>query len=96
MDKTRVFRHVMIWVFTVAVLAVAVHPCFFAPVTLAESKKIRVVMDDNYPPYVFRDAEGQLVGILVDQWALWEKKTGVKVALTAKNWADAQQELAEG
>ena len=53
-------------------------------------------MDDNYPPYVFRDAEGQLGGILVDQWALWEKKTGVKVQLTAKNWADAQLEMQEG
>ena len=53
-------------------------------------------MDDNYPPYVFRDNEGQLGGILVDQWALWEKKTGVKVQLTAKNWADAQLEMQEG
>ena len=96
MKKSRLLRHSIMWVFTVAVLAVAVHPCFFAPVTLAESKKIRVVMDDNYPPYVFRDAEGQLGGILVDQWVLWEKKTGVKVQLTAKNWADAQQEMAEG
>ena len=53
-------------------------------------------MDDNYPPYVFRDNEGQLGGILVDQWTLWEKKTGVKVQLTAKNWADAQIEMQEG
>ncbi len=96
MKKLRLLRYSIMWVFTVAVLAVAVHPCFFAPVALAESKKIRVVMDDNYPPYVFRDAEGQLGGILVDQWALWGKKTGVKVELTAKNWADAQQEMAEG
>jgi diguanylate cyclase (GGDEF)-like protein/PAS domain S-box-containing protein len=82
--------------FTIAILAFAVHPCFFAPVSLAKSKKIRVVMDDNYPPYVFRDVEGQLGGILVDQWVLWEKKTGVKVELTAKNWAEAQREMEEG
>ena len=29
-----------------------------------------VTLDDNYPPYVFRDADGNLKGILPDQWAL--------------------------
>ena len=45
-------------------------------------KSIRVVMDDNYPPYVFKDDQGQLKGIIVDQWSLWEKKTGIHVELT--------------
>jgi ABC-type amino acid transport substrate-binding protein len=31
-------------------------------------KKITVVTDDNYPPYIFRDKDGNLQGILVDQW----------------------------
>ena len=96
MKQTRVFQHVMIWVAAVAILAIAVHSLFFAQFVLAETRTIRVVMDDNYPPFIFRDAEGQLGGIIVDQWALWEKKTGVKVELTAKNWADAQREMAEG
>ena len=96
MKQTRVFQHVMIWVAAVAILAIAVHSLFFAQFVLAETRTIRVVMDDNYPPFIFRDAEGQLGGIIVDQWALWEKKTGVKVELTAKNWADAQREMEEG
>ena len=85
----------MIWVSAVVILAIAVHSLFFDRPVLAETRTLRVVMDDNYPPYIFRDAEGQLGGILVDQWELWEKKTGVKVELTAKNWADAQREMAE-
>jgi hypothetical protein len=39
---------------------------------------IKVVMDDSYPPYVFREPDGKLAGILVDQWALWSAKTGVR------------------
>ena len=38
-------------------------------------RSIRVVMDDNYPPFVFRDSEGGLQGILIDQWRLWEWRT---------------------
>ena len=50
---------------------------------------INVVMDDNYPPFIFRDGEGKLQGILIDEWALWEKKTGVKVNLVAEDWNKA-------
>ncbi len=50
---------------------------------------IRVVMDNNYPPYIFLDEQGNPQGILVDQWALWEERTGVKVELSAIPWDDA-------
>lgn len=60
-----------------------------------EPVKLRVVLDENYPPYVFRDAKGQLQGLLVDQWALWEMKTGVKVNLTATSWNRALQMMNE-
>lgn len=53
-------------------------------------------MDDNYPPYVFRDSSGALNGYLVDLWALWERKTGVHVVLQASDWALAQQRMANG
>ena len=62
----------------------------------APPDSITVVADDNYPPYVFRDAEGQLRGILPDQWELWERKTGVKVDLKAMDWAEAQRVMREG
>lgn len=50
---------------------------------------ISVVLDDNYPPYIFRNANGELQGILVDQWELWSKTTGVEAKLYAMDWADA-------
>lgn len=59
-------------------------------------KTITVVMDDNYPPYVFRDAEGNLQGILIDQWALWSEATGVKAIIHAMDWADALTAMKEG
>ncbi len=59
-------------------------------------KTIHVVTDDNYPPYLFRNSAGLIEGYLVDYWKLWEKKTGVKVELTANNWATAQEMLQNG
>ena len=58
--------------------------------------KLRVVMDDNYPPYVFRDSDGVLSGYLMDVWKLWEDKTGVRVELVATDWGKAQQLMAGG
>ena len=58
--------------------------------------KLRVVMDDNYPPYVFRDSGGVLSGYLMDVWKLWEDKTGVRVELVATDWGKAQQLMAGG
>ncbi len=57
---------------------------------------IRVVMDNNYPPYVFEDDQGQIRGILVDQWKLWEERTGVKVDLTALPWGEALRRMEAG
>ncbi|AHM58236.1 diguanylate cyclase with PAS/PAC sensor (plasmid) [Peptoclostridium acidaminophilum DSM 3953] len=59
-------------------------------------EKIRVVLEDNYPPYSFRASDGSLHGILIDQWALWEKKTGVKVIIEAKDWNSALTEMNQG
>ena len=57
---------------------------------------ITVVLDDNYPPYVFRDATGQLQGILKDSWALWQQRTGVTVQLQAMDVGklDSQGQIA--
>lgn len=53
-------------------------------------RAIHVVSDDNFPPYLFRNSEGQVEGYVADLWQLFERKTGIKVTLTATNWADAQ------
>ncbi|MHC1787813.1 MAG: HD domain-containing phosphohydrolase [Christensenellales bacterium] len=85
------------------ICAIAVLACLLliygAGVSKASSvdmEKITVVMDSNYPPYVFRDDEGDLKGILIDQWALWSKKTGVEAMITAMNWPDALAAMKNG
>ncbi len=58
---------------------------------------IKVVLDDNYPPYSFRSIDGILQGVSVDQWRLWESKTGIKVELvTAKDWDTAMNNMKQG
>ncbi len=59
-------------------------------------QNITVVSDDNYPPYIFRDSNGVIQGILVDEWKLWERKTGIKVNLMAMDWSRAQEFLLRG
>jgi two-component system sensor histidine kinase/response regulator len=61
----------------------------------AAAAALTVAIDDNYPPYVFRDARGLLTGYLVDLWRLWEEKTGVRVDLLASDWATAQQRMTD-
>ncbi len=63
---------------------------------LAAPPPLRVVTDDNYPPYLFRDARGQPEGYLVDLWALWQRKTGVPVELRPMQWAAAQRAMHDG
>ena len=62
----------------------------------AAARTVRVVMDNNYPPYVFVDNEGQIRGILADQWRLWQEKTGIRVELTATDWKDALRDMKAG
>ena len=62
----------------------------------ARATTLRVVGDNNYPPYLFLGSDGKPRGYVVDAWQLWEKKTGIKVELTATNWADAQRQLLQG
>ena len=56
---------------------------------------VAVVIDDNYPPYVFRDADGTLTGYLVDRWKLWERKTSIAIDLQGSDWATAQQRMSQ-
>jgi PAS domain S-box-containing protein len=58
--------------------------------------EIVIVSDDNYPPYIFRDEKGNLQGIIVDQWNLWQEKTGIRVKLIAMDWINAQHYFDKG
>jgi diguanylate cyclase (GGDEF)-like protein/PAS domain S-box-containing protein len=66
------------------------------PIVQTQPTTITVVSDDNYPPYIFRKANGELTGYLVDSWHLWEQKTGVQVKLAAMDWEKAQEKMASG
>lgn len=62
----------------------------------AARKAITVVLDDDYPPYIFRDDHGQFQGILIDTWALWQSKTGVAVNLRPMAWQAALDAMQAG
>ncbi|MDR3600535.1 MAG: transporter substrate-binding domain-containing protein [Desulfosporosinus sp.] len=53
-------------------------------------------MDDNYPPYSFRNNQGDLQGITLDQWKLFEQKTGIKVTITGMTWNKAYESMMQG
>lgn len=59
-------------------------------------QSIRVVLDDNYPPYSFRDAQGQAQGILKDLWELWQERTGIAVEFQPMDWAKARATMESG
>lgn len=63
---------------------------------LADGGKLRVVTDNNYPPYVFPGPDGNPQGYVVDLWKLWEEKTGASVDFRAMQWADAQRAILDG
>ena len=62
----------------------------------AAPQRLVVAMDDNYPPYVFRDNDGELKGYLIDVWALWAKKTGIAVDIKASDWSQALVRFGSG
>ncbi|MCK9688884.1 PAS domain-containing protein [Scleromatobacter humisilvae] len=66
------------------------------PASTPPPRVIHVVGADNYPPYLFRDEDGRPAGLVADEWALWEKKTGVHVDLQPVDWADAMRRVANG
>jgi len=72
-------------------------PSLAAPGQTAEHDNVvTVVMDNNYPPFSFRDASGNLAGMSVDMWRLWEKQTGKRVVITGLEWDDAIQRMENG
>ena len=91
------FKKMLLHLFFYAIIG----QCFFVYAEFFQDlnnipRKIKVVMDDNYPPYVFRDEEGNLQGITIDQWKLWERKTGIQVDIHGMDWAEAQNKMRKG
>ncbi len=70
--------------------------CGLAWSASAKPSEIRVVTDDDFPPYTFRDGAGRPAGYLVDLWRLWQTKTGVQVQFTPTNWGEARRLIDHG
>ena len=89
-------RTVVIFIAVFLVLMLASYSKASPAIDNRPPSSIRVVMDNNYPPYIFLDEQGNAQGILVDQWSLWEKRTGVKVELSAIPWEEAVSGMQAG
>ncbi|WP_229421402.1 EAL domain-containing protein [Telluria antibiotica] len=74
-------------VLIIALLAYGLH---------ADARTLRVVADNNYPPYLYVNSSGRPEGYLVDLWHLWEKKTGVHVDLQPMQWSNALRRMHDG
>jgi PAS domain S-box-containing protein len=75
---------------------------FFSPSSVCAGsdtksfQSITIVSDDSYPPYIFRNPKGELRGLIVDEWRLWERKTGIKANLIGMDWGKAQNFMRQG
>lgn len=69
---------------------------YFNTELLIAKNSLKVIIDNNYPPYSFKDEKGELTGYSIDLWKKFEEKTGIKVIITAKDWNIAQNEMLEG
>lgn len=79
------------------VLLFIISSILFVPVLASPGQEvITVVLDNNYPPFSFMDPAGNLQGILVDEWQLWEQKTGIHAELHAMDWGEAMQRMESG
>jgi len=58
--------------------------------------RITVVTDDNFPPYAFRSDEGKLQGIIIDQWQVWERRTGVTAEIHGMDLNEAVRRMKAG
>ncbi len=67
------------------------------PTSPAESRAtITVALSDNYSPFSFATADGQVRGIFRDLWDLWSQRTGIKVHYVLMDWTQALEWLAAG
>jgi len=70
--------------------------CAQTQTNVAPLRIVTVVIDDDYPPYSFRDAAGTLQGIVPDAWRTWTKHTQISVNLIGMEWEKALQFMKEG
>lgn len=85
------------WVLGCLIAATVMAAPVPAPSTVpATPTRIRVVADNNFPPYLFLDRDGKPQGYVVDMWRLFQAHTGIRVELEPMSWTDARQALHDG
>ena len=60
------------------------------------SKKIVIGLDDTFPPFGFKDTDGEIKGVDIDLAKEVMKRLGYAVEFKAINWADKYKELDSG
>lgn len=50
---------------------------------------LKVVLMDEFPPLIYSGKGDVTKGLIPDRWALWQRKTGRTVEVTAMKWSDA-------
>lgn len=69
---------------------------FFLIVSALYGTEIKVLVDDDYPPFVFKNNEGKLQGIIIDEWELFSKKNGIKVLFDGSDWEKTLGKMRDG
>jgi hypothetical protein len=59
-------------------------------------RSITVVLDDNFPPFSMRDANGALQGVLKDRWMLGRPIPALPSNLRGMDWGKAQETMIAG
>ncbi|HWQ65256.1 MAG TPA: transporter substrate-binding domain-containing protein [Methanospirillum sp.] len=88
----------ILWAFLISILICCTTGFTDGTIVSADSphEPIRVVIDNAYPPFSFLDQSGNLQGITIDQWRLWENKTNVPVHITGLSWGEALARMKAG
>lgn len=63
---------------------------------LKNSEKVIIACSKGSAPFHFADSEGNAVGIFVDIWNLWSKRTGVEIVFKTMSWGETLQAMRDG
>ncbi len=57
---------------------------------------LTISCDRNFPPFTMLNNSGRPIGMLVDLWRLWAKKTGQKVEFLLNDWDQSVRAVEDG
>lgn len=72
-------------------LALVLSLSLLLPACAEHPPVLRVAIDEDYPPFFYRNEQGEPAGVSVDFWKLWEAKTGIAVELVPLPWEEAHE-----